>query len=304
MKKNKLGKTGLEATTVGFGGMELRWLDDEHADSFLNTVLDSGINFLDTSPEYPLSEQYIGQYLSRRRHEFVLATKCGDNLTGIGAKYLFDPKIIISNVERSLKLLKTDYLDVLQLHGAIPEDLPGRERDEAIEAMRTLKKSGKVRHLGITLCNKDSDYYGYPDVYSYNSLLRFAAWEDIEVVQVIYGCMTRLAEDVIKKAHEDYGTGIVARGIIKAYDKLYDSRFEISRLKELFEPGETKNDFFIRYAISHPGLASSIVGTRNIDHLKANIKAANKGPLPAAVYAEAKRRLNFSGIVAGSTDLG
>ena len=299
MKRNKLGKNGPEVTALGFGGMELRWLDDRHVDALLNSILDNGINYLDTSPEYPLSEQYIGKYLSRRRDEYILATKCGDNLTGIGPKYLFDPEIITSNVERSLGLLKTDHLDLLQLHGVIPEFLPGGQYGEAMETMRAIKKAGKVLHLGVTLCNKDADYYGYPDIYGYNSVLRFAAWEDVEVIQLIYGCMTRLSEDLIQKAHEDYGTGIVARGIIKAYDKLYDARFDVARLAELFEPGEDKNSFFIRYALSHPGLACSIVGTRNNTHLNDDIKAAEKGPLKPEVYEEAKRRLNFAGVVSG-----
>lgn len=303
MKKRALGKTGLEVTPLGFGGMELRLLDKASAQRILNTALDQGINYIDTSPEYPMSEYYIGQSIAHRRDEFVLATKCGDNMTGIGPLYLFDRKTIVSNVEESLRLMKTDHIDVLQLHGVIPENLPGGPDGEAMEAMRELKKAGKVLHLGLTVCNKGPGMYGYPAGYGYNSILRFASWPDIEVIQLVYGCMTRLSEQVIQKAYDDNGTGVVARGIMKSYTDTYGERFEVARLSELCEAGETKNDFFIRYALSHPGLASSIIGTKHYGHLADNIKAAEKGALPAEVYEEAKLRLNFAGAVAGPVDM-
>jgi aryl-alcohol dehydrogenase-like predicted oxidoreductase len=115
--------------------------------------------------------------------------------------------------------------------------------------------------------------------------------------------MTRLSEEVIQKAYDDYGTGVVSRGVVKQYTNVYEERFEVSRVAELFESGETKNDFFIRYALSHPGIANVLVGTKQLSHLEANIKAANKGPLPPDVYAEAKRRMNFAGNIAGPVDM-
>ena len=85
MITRKLGRTGLEVTQLGYGSMGLRgprtWgvrvVDDEAADRFLNLVLDTGINFIDTAPDYGVTEQRIGQFISHRRDEFVLATKCG-----------------------------------------------------------------------------------------------------------------------------------------------------------------------------------------------------------------------------------
>jgi aryl-alcohol dehydrogenase-like predicted oxidoreductase len=303
MEKRILGKTGLEISALGYGGMELHYLDEKSAHEMLNKVLDNGITYIDTSPEYPLSEYFIGKSISHRRSEFVLATKCCDNMTGEGALYIFDKKTVIANVEESLRLMKTDHIDVMQIHGAIPEYLAGGPSGEVWETLRELKKSGKILHIGNTVCNKAPDFYGYPAGYGYNSLLRFAPWPEMEVIQLVYGCMTRLSENVIQKAYDEYKTGVVARGIIKSYAPVYAERLEVSRLGELFEAGETKNDFFIRYALSHPGLACSLVGTRNKNHLMDNIKAANKGPLSPEVYAEAKRRLNFAGAVPGPVDM-
>jgi aryl-alcohol dehydrogenase-like predicted oxidoreductase len=199
--------------------------------------------------------------------------------------------------------MKTDHIDLLQLHGVIPDYLPGGEAGEAMEAMRDMKKAGKVLHLGLTVCNRAPEFYGYPATYGYNSILYFAKWPEIESIQLVYGCMTRLSENVIQKAHDDYNTGIIARGVIKVYFHIYAERFEVARLSELFEKGETKNDFFIRFVLSHPGVASSIIGTRNIRHLVENIKTVERGPLPPDVYTEAKLRLNFVGDIPGPVDM-
>ena len=303
MEKRKLGKSGLEITALGYGGMELHYLDEKHADQMLNQVLDSGINFIDTSPEYALSEYYIGKCISRRRDEFILATKTCDNMTGEGPYWVFDRKTIIANVEESLRLMKTDHIDLLQLHGVIPEYLPGGETGEAMEAMRAIKKSGKALHLGLTICNKTPGLYGYPAGYGYNSILRFAEWDEIESIQLVYGCMTRLSENVIRKAHDDHNTGIVARGAIKSYFPAYAESFEVSRISELFGAGETKQDFFIRFVLTHPAVSAAVIGTRNIRHLESNINAAKKGPLPPDVYEEAKQRLNFAGVIPGPADM-
>jgi aryl-alcohol dehydrogenase-like predicted oxidoreductase len=303
MEKRVLGKTDLEISTFGYGGMELQYLDEKCAYAILNQALDSGINYVDTSPEYPMSEYYIGKSIAHRRNEFVLATKTGDNMSGEGPSYIFDAKTITANVEESLRLMKTDHLDLLQLHGVIPDYLPGGEGGEAMETMRKMKKEGKALHLGLTICNKNSALYGYPANYGYNSILRFAKWADIESVQLVYGCMTRLSENVIQKAHDDYHTGVVARGALKSYSPIYAERYEVARLGELCEKDETKTGFFIRFVLSHPALASAVIGTRSISHLAENIKAAEKGPLPADVYAEAKRRLNFVGVIPGPVDM-
>lgn len=299
MKTNVLGRTGLEITCLSFGAMELRLLDTANAGRILNETLDQGINYVDTSPEYPMSEYFIGQSIAKRRNEYILATKCGDNMTGIGPLYMFDRKTLLSNLDESLRLMKTDHIDVWQLHAVTPELLPGGKCGEAMEAMREAKKAGKVLHLGLTVRNGQPQDYGHPATFGYNSLPRFAAWEDIEVVQLVYGGLTRLSENVIQKAYDDYKTGIIARGIIKKYDDRYDARFEASKITELFEPGETRNEFLLRYALSHPAISSVVVGTKNVNHLVENIKTAAKGGLAENIYAEAKKRLDFAGVVAG-----
>ena len=303
MKKRMLGKTGMEITPLGYGTMELRFIDEKTASALLNGVLDRGITYIDTSPEYPQSERFIGLSIAKRRDEYILGTKCCDNMSGVGDLYVFDRRTILDNVEESLRLMKTDHIDVMQLHGAIPENCPGGPKSEVWETLLELKRAGKVLHIGTTICQKSPEFYGSPATYGYNSILRFAPWPEMEVIQLVYGCMTRLSENVIQKAYDDYGTGIVARGVVKQHTPQYKERFEVSRVSELYEQGESKDQFLIRYALSHPGLSNLLVGSKQLSHIEANIRAVEKGPLPADVYAEAKRRMNFAGNVAGPVDM-
>lgn len=172
-----------------------------------------------------------------------------------------------------------------------------------METLRELKKSGKILHIGLTIRNSNPTDYAYPALHGYRNLQTFAAWRDVEVIQVVYGCMTRLSENVIQKAYDDYGTGIVARGLLKRYDATYDARWEASGLQDILEEGETRNDFLIRYTLTHPAITAGVCGTRGTEHLVQNVRAALRGPLSADVYEEAKRRLNYVGAVAGDVDI-
>ncbi len=130
LPKRTLGRTGLEVTIVGYGARELRGgsrgrpVSEEDAGRILNAVLDSGINFIDTSMDYGLSEERIGAHISHRRDEYYLASKCGDlagwteNERRISAPHLFTRKNVFAGVEQSLRRMNTDYLDLLQVHAS------------------------------------------------------------------------------------------------------------------------------------------------------------------------------------------
>lgn len=299
MEKRILGRTGLSIKSLCFGGMELEHLDERQANILLNTALDSGLNYVDTSPEYVRSEELIGKSIGHRRGEYILATKCGDNMTGVGPVYKFDKETLLSNLENSLKLLKTDYIDVWQLHAVVPEFFPDGEADEAVQVMLDARKQGKVRFLGATIRNGKPSEELYPAGFGYNSILEFGSWKSMDVIQLVYGGMTRMSENVIAKTFSEYGTGIIARGVIKKYKENYDELFEKSGLAGLLSEGETKTAFLIRYALSHPGISSLVIGTKSVGHLLENIKTADHGKLPTDVYEEAKRCLDAVGITAG-----
>jgi hypothetical protein len=156
MITTRLGRTGLEVTQLGYGSMGLRgprtWgvrvVNDEDADRFLNSVLDTGINFIDTAPDYGISEERIGRYIGSRRSEFYLATKCGCVPTQhddhLEINHVWKKEIIQRNIETSLRRLTTEYVDILQFHGADAETL---QREGLIELLMQFRDQGAIRAL-------------------------------------------------------------------------------------------------------------------------------------------------------------
>lgn len=295
-----LGQTGTDVTVLGYGAMELRgrpWgpaIDDQEAGRLLNAVLDGGINLIDTSIDYGRSEELIGRYLAGRRDEYFLASKCGCLLEPpAGATPPFPHDYSAGNIraglEQSLRRLGTDRLDLVQVHMS-----PGRPQMEAggtVETLRSLRDEGKIRFIGMsgTLPN-------LPD---------HIAMGVFDVFQIPYSAVQREHEDLITAA-AGAGAGALIRGGAArgapADDKNWrrgplglpegegQRRWESSGAEDLL--GDmSRLEFVLRFTLSHPALSTTIVGTSSADHLRSNLAVAAKGPLPADVYAEAKRRL-------------
>jgi aryl-alcohol dehydrogenase-like predicted oxidoreductase len=301
MEQRTLGNTGLSVTALGYGAMELRHLEEREAGRLLNAVLDGGINFIDTSPDYGPSEAYIGKAISHRRDEFYLATKCGCNVDrdgrGQDPSHIWSSEQLLKNIENSLQLLKTDYIDVWQLHGTLPEWLAGGRDDDVIKTMLELKQQGKVRSIGISYRNGGPGDPLYPAGYGFQCIQEYLQWGVFDIMQIVYGGLTRKSEMAIAKAAEK-GVGIIVRGVLKRYQENYDELFDRAGLDELCEEGESRNGFLVRFAQSHPGLSTMIIGTKNPHHLAENIEAAQSGRLADEAYAKAKSRLDAVSIVA------
>lgn len=144
MEKRQLGKTGLELSIVGFGGFHLIEIGSKEAEYLLNSYLDRGGNYIETAAGYGdgNSERKIGRAVSKRRDDFVLATKC-DVRDAKGAEAMID---------RSLKNLQTDHVDVLFMHGVQTHEELERVlgKDGEIEAAEKARAAGKVRFIAIS----------------------------------------------------------------------------------------------------------------------------------------------------------
>lgn len=296
-----LGRTGVDVTTLGYGAMELRGaprapaLDDADASRLLNAVLDAGINLVDTSIDYGPSEDLIGRHISHRRDEFFLASKCGCPLEGpppgvpLRDVHDFSPGNIRAGIEQSLRRLRTDHLDLLQVHMS-----PSRARlsdDDVVATLHSLRDEGKVRFIGMSGT--------LPDLPDHIAMGAF------DVFQIPYSAVQREHETLIADAHAT-GAGVLIRGGAArgaaSDDKNWSSgpiglpegegqrRWESSGMEAVLD-GMGRHEFLLRYTLSHPALSSTIVGTSNPEHLLANVAIAEKGPLPTDVYDEAKRRL-------------
>ncbi len=301
METKDLGKTGIKVSAIGFGAYELRLVDEETAGLLLNAAIDGGVNYIDTAPCYGPSEGYIGATLASRRREYVLASKCGCLLgTGrSGHPTRFDRANMLGNLHNSLKLMKTDHLDVWMLHGAMPEDIPGGAADDAIRTLLDAKREGKVLHAGASFKNGGPPDPRYPAGFGLESMREFIKWDVFEVIQIVYGALTRTGEGAILRAHEK-GIGIVARGVFKKYTDAYDSLYERAGIEEL-AGGMSRSEFLIKFVTRNPAVSTAIIGTKDLGHWLEDIEMATRSPpLSDETYGEAKARFDRAGVAVGS----
>ena len=292
MIRKTLGRTGLEVTQLGYGSMGLRgprtWgvrvVDDEHADQFLNRVLDAGINFIDTAPDYGLSEERIGRFIGSRRSEYVLATKCGCNWIQhedhLEIAHTWTRDVVRRNVETSLQRLQTDHIDILQFHGGDAETL---QEQGLIDLLGDFRDQGLIRFLGVS-----------------SSLPELPALVELGVFdtfQIPYSALAPAHGELINAAAEA-GAGIIIRGGIaqggpeaEIQRPALNDVWTRARLDEVLPAGMQRAELILRYTLSHPHCHTTIVGTCNPIHLAENLAAAEKGPLPAELYHEVTTRV-------------
>lgn len=308
LQKATLGRTGIEVTKLGYGAMELRGgggrmqrgreLDDKEVETVLNSVLDAGINWIDTSPDYGRSEERIGATISHRRGEYFLASKCGcpvnqpEPAPGQRREHVFTRENVRAAVEQSLARMKTDHLDLVQFH--VSPTRQTLEDNDSIAELVALQDEGKIRFLGMsgTLPN----------------LTDHIAMGVFDAFQIPYSAVEREHEDAISAAAAA-GAGTVIRGGVArgipatdddALERLPDAfrpmvaarkgRFDEANLDDLLG-GMSRMEFLLRFTLSHPDMHTTIVGTSNPKHLADNVAAAQKGSLPADIYEAAKERL-------------
>lgn len=292
MHRCTLGRTGLEVTQLGYGSMGLRgprtWgvrvVSDADAERMLNAVLDAGINFIDTSPDYGVSEERIGRFIGARRSEFYLATKCGCVYTQredhLELAHHWQPEVVRRNLETSLRRLRTDYIDILQFHGGDAETLQGTG---LINLLCEFRDQQRIRFLG---CSSS-----LPDLPGLISLGVF------DTFQIPYSCLAPQHRELIDQAAAT-GAGIILRGgIAQGGPDAEIQRLPLNeiwnqaKLDELLSPGMTRSELILRYTLSHPGCHTTIVGTCNPLHFDENLRSAARGPLPSDVEREIARRV-------------
>ena len=308
----RFGRTGLEVSRLGYGTWEIegkvkgnplsRPISQKQVSAVLNEALDSGVNLIDTADCYGRAEESIGEAVSHRRAEYYITTKCGCHPRGMSrlppdtdAPKRFNRASVFDNLERSLKRLKTDYVDILQLHSpkaAIVED------NGLVEAMEEARQQGKVRWIGVStdmpFLPPLYELYAFDVVQAGYQLLRREA-EDWFVRLAAAGAGTIIRTAAAKGQHSGEGTLAYNQG--RRLGPGNWESFEKAKLDELREDGESRVAFILRYAISRPQVHTVIVGTQSLDHLRENIAAVSRGPLSPDVHAEANLRVSALGFV-------
>jgi aryl-alcohol dehydrogenase-like predicted oxidoreductase len=297
-----LGRTGADVTILGYGAMELRGLPrgpeitDQDAGRLLNAVLDGGINLIDTSPDYGRSEELIGTHVGHRRDEFFLASKCGCLIevpANVPPPYPHDysPRNVRADVEQSLRRLRTDRLDLVQVH--MSPSKAQLEDNQTVETLLELRQEGKLRFIGMSGI--------LPHLTDHIAMNVFDAF------QIPYSAVQRDHESLVTEAAAK-GAGTLIRGGVARGGASEEKNWTVGPLTQapgvgqqnwetsgiadlISESGLGRQEFILRFTLSHPDLSTTIVGTANPAHLASNIATAEKGPLPHDLYEEAKKRL-------------
>ena len=276
MEIKRLGKTDLKVGRLGIGlsevGFNLEMADVDQVRDVINKALDNGVNFLDTAACYGISEELLGVVASDRRDEYVLATKAGHFLPrGDGEDWTYD--LITSSIDRSLELMKTDHVDIVQLHSCKVEVL---ERGDVIRALQDAKAAGKTRYIGYSGDNENAKW-------AVTSGLFDTLQTSFNVVD--QDARTNLFEDV-----EARDMGLIIKRPIgnavwgapadpKPYDHISDYTEEYFRRAgvmsaegPLVEDPEDRIRLALGFTFAHPEVDVTIVGTQRPQHMKSNLE--------------------------------
>lgn len=278
MKYRKLGNTDMEVSILGFGASPLGNVFDECTEKdgveTVHYAIDHGVNFFDVSPFYglTLAEKRLGTALQGKRNEVYLATKCGRY--GL-QDFDFSKNRILKSIDESLTRLKTDYVDLLQLHDI--EFVDKRQiLEEAMPAIEEIKTSGKARYIGIT---------GLP--------VRYLAQivREVEVDTVLSWAHYNLLEDEINDElvplSKEKGFGLMNAAPLMQrilsdapLPEWHRSPEEVKAMQPILlelcaKYGVRLSDVALRYAMDHPDIATTIVGMNRLSLIQQNVAAVD-----------------------------
>ena len=299
MKYRTLGKTGLQISAVGLGTMvhagHFGPMKDSESLSAIDTALDLGVNFIDTSDAYGAgySETLLGNALKGKRDKVILATKGGNVMVGPDrGKRIFDPAYISRVMDESLRRLQTDYIDLYQLHNPTVDVI---ERGEVWNVLQRAKQAGKIRHYGVSINTMEEGIAAVKDGRA-------------ETIQVEYNLLAQEPRENIFPLAAQSNVGIIARiplkrGILTGKMSAADeSRFQGDDvrarsfkgepfLKELAKadrlrflvhgPIKSLGQAAIAFCIAHPAVSVVIPGARNAEQMRENAAGADV-EIPAA----------------------
>ena len=254
LAKRPLGSTGIDVSSLGLGtvkfgrNQEVKYPTgfslpvDRAIESLLDVARESGINLLDTAPAYGSSEQRIGRLL-RDRYQWVICTKVGEEFTTGKSFFDFSAEHTRRSIERSLRDMKTDYLDIVLIHSD-GDDLKILEQTDCLTTLLKMQEKGQIRAIGMSTKTVEGG---------------LRAVERLDLVMATYNPSYTDDAPVIAAARAA-NKGILIK---KALNSGHDA---------LGTPNETGNS--LRTVLAIPGVSSAIVGTINLEHLRDNVKAA------------------------------
>ena len=298
MKTATLGSTGLRVGRLGAGLAAIGGLSLGEADKaaqMLGSALDAGINFFDTAECYGNSEELIGKTMAHRRDEIVLATKAGHVSTGSSGQP-WTGLTVADGIEQSLTKLKTDRVDLVQLHAY---DISAPPPDDVIQAVLDAKAAGKTRFLGYSAENEDAEWAVRSGLF--------------DTLQTSFNLLDQRARQGLFEQATSRGMGIVGKRPIgnavwgkaasdgdaglsgTSLERLRRARGMLG-LGPIAGAPEDPIVLALGLVLAHQEVHTAIVGTGSPEHMLANIAAVERSlPIPETVVAELRRRFDRLG---------
>ena len=285
LERRRLGATDLDVSPLGFGGSEIGYesVDQATVTRLLNAALDAGLNVIDTAECYVDSESLIGRAVAGRRREVFLFTKCG-HPRGFGSGD-WRPASLLASIERSLKRLRTDAVDLVQLHSCGEIEL---RRGGAIEALEKAKARGMTRYIGYS---GDGAAAGYAvETGRFDTLQISVSIADQEALDGALPAARRAGLGVIAKrplANAAWRSGTKPSN---GYHYEYWRRLRELDYDFLRGPLPESIATALRFTVSVDGVHTAIVGTTNPERWAQNAALLARGPLPKAEFEAIRRR--------------
>lgn len=275
----------MEFSVLGFGGAEIGW-NGERAETvaeLLNSALDAGLNVIDTAAAYKTSEELIGKAVGHRRRDFYLLTKCGalDAFT----REDWSKKGILETIENSLRNLKTDHLDLAQLHSCSAEIL---RRGDCIEGLQRAQEKGYTRFIGYSGDNDAAKYAIESGVF--------------DALQTSVSIADQSPIDGNIPLAAEKGLGVIAKRPIAnavwrhdapppdSYHHEYWERIQKLKFEFLNKSLEAATAFALRFTLSIPGIDTLIVGTTRPQRWQENAGYVAEGNLSGEEFEAIRDR--------------
>jgi aryl-alcohol dehydrogenase-like predicted oxidoreductase len=294
------GNTGMKVSRLGIGlseiGFNLTMADTAQAGQVINSALDAGINFLDTAACYDISEEMIGATVASRRDEFVLVTKAGHHVPrGDGEDWTAE--LITSSIERSLRRMKTDHVDVVQLHSCTVDVL---EKGDVIRALQDARDEGKTRFIGYSGDNENAEWAVESGLF--------------DTLQTSFNLVDQAARRRILPGAEEKGMGVIIKRPIgnavwgaaqdpKPYNHIPEYTQEYFRRAQVMlgegplpEEPDDRILLAMGFTFANPEVDVCIVGTQRPAHMASNIALVDSRlPISSATVQSLHERFDLHG---------
>lgn len=275
----------MEFSVLGFGGAEIGWSNEAEATvgELLNSALDAGLNVIDTAAAYKTSEELISKAVSGRRKEFYLLTKCGalDAFT----REDWSKKGILETIKQSLKNLKTDYLDIAQLHSCSAEIL---RQGDCIEGLIRAQEKGYTRFVGYSGDNDDAKYAIELDFF--DSLQTSVSIADQSPIDGNIPLAVEKGLGIIAKRPIANAVWRNSEKPAESYHHEYWDRIQKLKFDFLDKSLEEATAMALRFTMVIPGVSTMIVGTTKPHRWQENAKYVAEGNLSDEEFEAIRNR--------------